>query len=157
MRRITLITLLAFISIVAAPASANTLVVAKVHGGDLVEFQGGFTIHLTGIVVPNRNTQIGWEAYDFSKRRLEGKRVAVFTWTTDNTATGIEFGEDELPFAKISYGKDRKIDIAAELLKHGYAKVNPDHLPEGYEHYQEIERRAKAQMMGVWAKPPGCR
>ncbi len=157
MRRISLITLLAFISIVAAPASANTLVVAKVHGGDLVEFQGGFTIHLTGIVVPNRNTQIGWEAYDFTKRRLEGKRVAVFTWTTDNTAAGIVFGEDGLAFAKISYGKGLSVDIAVELLERGYARVDPDHLPEGYDHYREIERRARDQKLGIWANPRAFR
>ena len=157
MRRVSLIMLFAFISIVAAPASANTLVVAKVRGGDLVEFQGGFTVHLTGIVVPDRNTLIGWEAYDLTKRRLEGKRVAVFTWTTDNTAAGIVFGEDGLAFAKISYGKGLSVDIAVELLERGYARVDPDHLPEGYDHYREIEGRARDQKLGIWANPRASR
>jgi endonuclease YncB( thermonuclease family) len=159
MRRIPLIMLVSIISIAAVPASANTLIVAEVHSGDLVEFEGGFTVHLTGIAAPDRQTQIGWEAFDFTKRRLEGKRVAVFTWTTDNTAAGIVFGDDGLAFAKIVYGnglsndKGASTDIAAELLERGFARVDPDHLPEGYEHYREIERRARDQKLGIWANP----
>ncbi|MCW8985195.1 MAG: thermonuclease family protein [Thermoanaerobaculales bacterium] len=151
MRNFLFILLLVLILAVATSAAANTLVVAEVHGGDLVEFEGGFTVHLTGIVVPGRTTQIGWKAFDFTKRRLEGKRVAVFTWTTDDTAAGIVLGEDGLAFAKISYGKGLSIDIAAELLERGFARVDPDRLPEGYDHYREIERRAKDQQVGIWA------
>ena len=40
---------------------------------------------------------------------------------------------------------------AAELLELGYAKVDPDRLPEGYEHYRELERRAKDRQVGLWA------
>jgi len=152
MPRIFLITLVALLSTLPSPAAANTLVVTAVHAGDLVEFEGGFTVHLTGVVVPGRTTQIGWEAFDFTKRRLEGKRVAVFTWTTDNAAAGIVLGEDGLAYAKISYGKDLSIDIAAELLERGYARVDPGHLPEGYDHYREIERRAKEKELGIWAE-----
>jgi len=151
MRRRSLVMLVALFSILPAQAAANTLIVAEVHAGDLVEFEGGFTVHLTGIVVPGPRTQVGWEAFDFTKRRLEGKQVAVFTWTTDNTAAGIVRGEDGLAFAKIVYGKDLSIDVAAELLENGYARVDPEHLPEGFEHYREIERQAKDQKLGIWA------
>jgi len=153
MPRIFLISLVALLSIPASPVAANTLVVAEVHAGDLVEFEGGFTVHLTGIVVPGRTTQIGWMAFDFTKRRLEGKLVAVFTWTTDNTPAGIVLGEDGLAFAKISYGKGLSVDIAAELLERGFARVDSEHLPEGYDHYLDIERQAKAQKLGIWANP----
>ena len=153
MRRIALTLLVSLISMAAIPAIANTLVVAEVHSGGLVEFDGGFTVHLTGVVVPGRETRIGQEAYDFIKHRLAGKRVAVFTWTTDNTAAGIVFGEDGLAFAKISYGKDLAIDIAAELLERGFARVDPDHLPESLEIYREIERRAKEKRLGIWSSP----
>ena len=108
---------------------------------------------MTGIEVPDRHTEIGREAYDFTRRRLEGKRVAVFTWKTDNTAAGIGYGEDGLAFAKISYGKSLSTDIAAQLLERGFARVDPDHLPEGYDHYREIERRARDQKVGIWANP----
>jgi endonuclease YncB( thermonuclease family) len=153
MPRKILVFLVALVLILAGPAAAHTLVVAEVHAGDLVEFEGGFTVHLTGIVVPGRTTQIGRLAFDFTKRRLEGKRVAVFTWTTDNTAAGIVFGEDGLASAKISYGKGLSIDIAEELLERGLARVDPDRLPEGYDRYLEIERQAKDQKMGIWANP----
>jgi endonuclease YncB( thermonuclease family) len=153
MRRIVMIMLIALCTAVAIPSSAHTLIVAEVHSGSVVESEGGFTVHLTGVRVPEWQTQIGWKAYDFIKRRLEGKRMAVFTWTTDDTAAGIVFGEDGLAFAKISYGRDLTIDMAAELPESGYAKVDPGHLPEGFDHYREIERRAQEQNLGVWANP----
>jgi endonuclease YncB( thermonuclease family) len=153
MPRMILILLVASVMMPAGPAAANTLVVAEVHAGDLVEFEGGFTVHLTGIAIPGRTTQIGWTAFDFTKRRLEGKLVAVFTWTTDNTAAGIVIAADGLAFAKISYGKDPAIDIAAELLERGLARVDPDRLPEGYDHYMEIECQARNRKVGLWANP----
>ena len=131
---------------------ANTLTVARVHAGDIVEFEGGWRTHLTGIIVPSPRDPIGRQAFDFSKRRLEGKVVAVFTWTTDNTSAGIVYGNDGLPFAKIMCGEDMSIDIAALLLEKGYARVDDDHLPEGYEHYREIEREARDKRLGIWAK-----
>jgi endonuclease YncB( thermonuclease family) len=155
-RRLTLV--IALITTLAIPATANTLVVSEVRGGCIVVFEGGFTVHLAGISIPGPKTRIGWQAYAFAKRRLEGKRVAVYTWTTDNTAAGIVRGKDGLPFAKIVYGAGQsgkgtsiRIDIAAELLELGYAKVDPDRLPEGYEHYRELERRAKDRQVGLWA------
>lgn len=155
-RRCTLLFVL--IATLAVPAGANTLVVSAVRGGCVVEFEGGFTVHLTGISVPGPKTQIGWEAYDFTKRRLEGNRVAVYTWTTDNTTAGIVRGEDGLPFAKVVYGAglagkgpSNGVDIGAELLELGYAKVNSEHLPDGFEHYRDIERRARDQELGLWA------
>jgi endonuclease YncB( thermonuclease family) len=151
MHRSSLIVLITFISFAAATAAANTLVVAEVHPGCLVEFEGGFTVHLSGISVPGPKTHVGYQAYDFAKRRLEGKRVAVFTWTTDNTAAGIVYGEDGLAFAKIAYGKGLSTDIAEELLELGLARVDPEHLPEGCEHYPEIEGQARAKKLGLWA------
>ncbi len=153
MRRYLFSLLVALIMALATSAAGNTLIVVEVHAGDLVEFEGGFKVHLTGIVVPGSTTQIGWKAFDFTKRRLEGKRVAIFTWTTDNTAAGIVLGEDGLAFAKISYGRGLSIDIAAELLGRGLARIDPDRLPEGYDHYLEIESQAKDQKLRIWANP----
>jgi endonuclease YncB( thermonuclease family) len=31
--------------------------------------------------------------------------------------------------------------------------VDPDHLPDGYQHYRELEHRAKSQKLGLWANP----
>jgi endonuclease YncB( thermonuclease family) len=155
MRRISLMLLIALISVAAGTAAANTRIIARVHPGCLVELEGGFTVRLTGISVPGARTRVGYQAYDFAKRRLEGKRVAVFTWTTDNTAAGIVYGEDGLAFAKIEYGKGLSTDIAEELLAHGLARVDSEHLPEGCEHYPEIERQAKEKMLGIWASEHG--
>jgi endonuclease YncB( thermonuclease family) len=135
-----------------AAVAANTLTVVRVHAGDIIEFEGGWKTRLTGITVPSPRDPMGYQAFDFTKRHLEGNVVAVFTWTTDNTAAGIVYGEDGLPFAKVMYGKDLSIDIAALLLEKGYAQVNDDRLPEGYEHYREIERKARGKGLGVWAR-----
>jgi endonuclease YncB( thermonuclease family) len=151
MRRNLLFLLPIPLMILTGSAAANTLVVAAVHPGCVVEFEGGFMVHLTGIAVPEAESKNGWSADDFVKRRLVGKRVAVFTWTTDNTATGIVHGEDALAFAKVMYGADLSIDIASELLERGFARVDPENLPEGFEHYREIERHAKERRLGAWA------
>ena len=156
MRRRFLSPLFVLVAVVAIPAAAHTLVVAEVSSGNLIEFEGGFTVHLAGISVPDASTPIGRKAHKFVKLRIEGKRVAVFTWTTDNTAAGIVHGEDGLAFAKIVYGrglseKGSGTDIAAELLELGYAKVDPEHLPDGYDNYLEVEARARKQKLGIWA------
>jgi len=135
-----------------ASVAANTLTVARVHAGDIVEFQGGWKTRLTGIIAPGPTDPIGYQAFDFTKRRLEGQVVAVFTWTTDNTSAGIVYGDDGLPFAKIMYGEDMSLDISALLLERGYARVDGDHLPDGYERYWEIERVARNKRLGIWAQ-----
>ena len=151
MHRKTQAAVVALAMLIVASVAANTLTVARVHAGEIIEFEGGWKTHLTGIIVPSPRDPIGYQAFDFTKRRLEGKFVAVFTWTTDNTAAGIVHGEDGLPFAKVMYGEGRSIDIAALLLEKGYAQVDDDHLPEGYEHYREIEREAREKQLGIWA------
>lgn len=151
MRRKSMIILATVGAMLTAQVGANTLVVAVVHPGCIIEFEGGFRVHLTGITVADADSEIGRAAYDFVKRRLEGKRVAVFTWTTDNTAAGIVYGEDGLAFARIMYGNDSPIDIASELLECGFARVDSEHLPEGYEDYWEIERQAEESKLGLWA------
>ena len=133
-------------------AAANTLTVAKVHDGGTVEFEGGFTVHILGILVPSPETVVGRKAFDHVKRQLEGKVVKVFTWTTDNTAASIVYGDDELAFAKIMCGEGLATDIAAELLECGFAQVDSDHLPEGCLHYRTIETRAREDNVGIWVR-----
>ena len=131
-------------------AYANTLTVAHVHAGAIIEFEGGWKTHLAGITVPDPTTGIGYKAYDFAKRQLEGKVVAVFTCTTDNTSAGIVYGEDGLPFAKIMFGKAMATDIAAILLEKGYAGVDENCPTENFDAYKEIEREARRQQAGMW-------
>ena len=143
--------LVSLLSLITNPAVANTLTVKTVHDRGTVEFEGGFTVRLKGVRVPGLQIEIGWRAYDFMKRRLEGTVVAVFTWTTDNTAAGIVHGRDGLPFATIMYGKNLATDVAADLLAQGLARTDSNLLPEGCEHYPEIERRAQEEKLGLWA------
>jgi len=142
----------AILLLASGVAEGNTRTVKTVHAGDLIEFEEGWTTHLCGVDVPDPKTTVGREAFDFTKRQLEGKLVALFTWTTDNTAAGIVYAEDGLPFAKIMYGKDMLIDIAALLLEKGYARIDAKNLPEDCEHYRAIEAEARGKRLGIWAK-----
>ncbi|TKJ37983.1 hypothetical protein CEE37_13560 [candidate division LCP-89 bacterium B3_LCP] len=135
-----------------AHAGGNTLVIKSVQNGDTIEFEGGFTAHLTGIKVPSPNTQVGYKAFDFTKRAVEGKRVQVFTYTTDNTAAGIVYGKDSLPFVQIKYGEGYSTSLNELLLKKGYAKVNTKFLPEELEYFRDLESEAKRKGLGIWQR-----
>lgn len=137
----------------AAVATANTRVVVRVHSGDLIEIEGGWVTRLTGISVPEPDETFGMQALDFSKRRIEGRTVAMFTWTTDNTAATIVRDENGRPFATIKFGTALDIDLAAVLLEKGLARVDEEHLPESLHHYREIERSARQNGLGIWSAP----
>ena len=151
MKRQSLAVLVALSIATAATAGGNTLLVTEVREDCTVVFDGGFAIHLTGITFPDPDTELGREACDFVRRRIAGQRVAVFTWTTDGTAAGIVWGDDKLAFATILYGEHRSIDIAAQLLERGLARVDPERLPQIAQHYREIEWTARVHGLGVWS------
>ena len=137
--------------LVCVVAAANTRLIVRVHAGDLIEIEGGWTTRLTGISVPPPNDPIGWQAYDFTKRRLEGQTVAMFTWTRDNTAATIVRDEEGRPFARIQFGKGFVTDIAVLLLQRGLARVDMQHLPDDCRHYFEIEQAAREEGVEIWA------
>ena len=146
---VAVITVVSFL--ICAVAAANTRVIVRVHAGDLVEIEGGWTTRLTGISVPAPDDPVGWQAYDFTKRRLEGQTIAMFTWTTDNTAATIVRDDEGHPFAQIMFGRGLATDIASLLLENGLARVDLDHLPEYCQHNREIERSARDRGVGIWA------
>ncbi len=134
----------------ALPVLPNTLTVTRVEAGDVIVLGDGWKTRLTGILVPAPRDPVGYRAFDFTKRSLEGKIVKVFTFTTDNTAAGIVRDEDGLPRAKILFGKGLATDIAELLLEKGYARVDDSMLPEDCEHYRDIEAEAKNRGVGLW-------
>lgn len=150
----TAVILTAVSLLIGAPAAANTRVIVRVHAGDVIEIEGGWTTRLTGISVPPPSDPIGWKAYDFTKRRLEGQTVAMFTWTRDNTAATIVRDGEGRPFAQIQFGRGFGTDIAVLLLERGLARVDPDHLPDFCSHYLDIEREARDKKVGVWSISP---
>ncbi len=137
---------------VADPALGNTRTIDEVLSGDLVRIGETFVARLTGITVPPRNEIMGYRIYDFTKRQLEGKKVKIFTWTTDNTAAGIVRDDDERPFVQIYYGKGMETSFNELLLKKGYARVDTEYLPDELKHYLELEKEARDKGLGIWAK-----
>jgi endonuclease YncB( thermonuclease family) len=133
------------------PASSNTRTVEEVLSGDLVRIGESFVARLTGISVPPRDTKSGYRIYDFTKRELEGKVVKLFTWTRDNTASGIVWDENGHAFVQIYYGKGLETSFNEVLLKKGLARVDTEHLPEDLEYYLELEKEAREKGLGIWA------
>ena len=132
--------------------SAGTRNVAKVHQGDLIEIEGGWVTRLTGIRAPVIDEPFGKEAYDFTCNAVEGKRVALFTWTTNNLTSGIVHDEEGKPFGTILYGEAYAKELNAELLKRGLAKVDSKYLPDDVaETYRKLETEAKDQGIGIWS------
>ena len=137
---------------ISNPALSNTGTIEEVISGDLVRIGETFVARLTGITVPPRDEVAGYKIYDFPKRQLEGKKVKLFTWTTDNTAAGIVRDDDEHPFVQIYYGKDLATSFNEVLLKKGYARVDTEYLPEDLKHYIELEKEAREKGLGIWAE-----
>ena len=157
MKYYRILSIAAFLCLAPALVFGNVRKIAKVHAGDLIELEGGFTAHLTGITVPDKSTKLGFKVYDFTKRELEGKVVKVFTYTTNDQASGIVYGEDGLAFMQIVYGSSighekGEINFNELLLKMGYAKVNEKYLPDDLKHFKDLELEAKANKLGMWGE-----
>jgi len=136
-------------------AAANTGVVKKVLSGDIVQFGDEFIARLTGLRAPRLGEPLGREVYEFTLKELEGKLVQLATWTTDNTAAGIVYDEQNFPFVLIHYGsfsRDKGFEACFNevLLKKGYARVDPKFLPDELKHYYELEREAREKGLGIW-------
>ena len=150
-KKTRLLTAAVLILAAAVSALANTGVVEKVLAGDRVRIGGSFVARFTGITAPPRTDPLGSRIYDFTKRELEGRTVKFFTWTRNNTAAGIIHDEKGNPFIQIYYGEGMSVSFNEVLLKKGYAKVDPDYLPEDLRHYLDLEREAREKRMGIWA------
>lgn len=136
---------------ISGPVLGNTGTVSEVLSGDVVRIGDSFIARLTGIKVPPRNEAMGYKIYDFTKREIEGKKVKLFTWTTDNTAAGIVRDGDGHAFVQIYYGKGMGTSFNELLLKKGYARVDEDFLPDNLKHYLELEKEAREKGLGIWA------
>jgi len=146
---------MAFIGMVLAvvvSAAGHTGIIKRVLSGDLVQIGDTFVARLTGIAAPSRDEGIGYEIYDFTKRELEGQTVALFTWTTDNTAAGIVHDEKGYPFVRIFYGEGASVSFNELLLKRGYARVDLQYLPDDLRHYIDLEKEAREKGLGIWKK-----
>jgi endonuclease YncB( thermonuclease family) len=139
----------------AMTAAANTGLVKKVLGGDLVQFGETFVARLTGIRTPGPDEPMGREVYEFTKKELEGKTVVLITWTTDNTAAGIVHDEEGRPRVQIFYANGFATSFNEVMLKKGYARVDPKYLPGDLKHYLELEKEAREKGLGIWKKGPG--
>lgn len=140
------------ICLVIIPALANVRTIAKVHAGDVVEMAGGWKTRITGIRSPAPDSPVGQDALAFTRRLVEGQQVKMITLTTDNTAAGIVYDHDGMPFAEFRFGHGLALDLGAELLRRGLAYVDYNCLPEDLWHYRDIEEEARTKQVGMWAQ-----
>ena len=148
----SVIPVILMILLLSFSALANTGVVKKVISGDLVQIGDTFIARLTGIKVPPRDEILGYKIYDFTKRELEGKTVKFFTWTTNNTASGIVYDENGYPFVEIEYRKEDTLSFNEVLLNMGYARVDKKYFPENLKHFYDLEKDARKKGLGIWEK-----
>jgi endonuclease YncB( thermonuclease family) len=141
----------------ATVGAGNTRTIARVHPGCVLELEGGWQTHLTGIQVATADTDLGRQALAFCAAAVEGRMVRMFTLTTNDRASGIVYGDDGLAFAEILYGDDLDRDLAAELLRRGLARVDGPRLPDDLPHYRDIEQQARTRGVGVWASSKALR
>jgi endonuclease YncB( thermonuclease family) len=154
------LSILAAVLAAAISAAANTGVIKKVLSGDIVQFGDDFIARLTGLRAPRLGEPLGREVYEFTLKELEGKLVQLATWTTDDTAAGIVYDEQNFPFVLIHYGsfsRDKGFEACFNevLLKKGYARVDPKYLPVDLEHYLDLEREAREKGLGIWKARQG--
>lgn len=142
---------LLFLNIFASTVLANTGVVSEVIAGDLVRIGDSFVARLTGITAPPPGDRLGNEVFKFTKEQLEGKRVRLFTWTTDNTAAGIVHDSEGHPLIQIYFGENFSKSFNEVLLSKGYARVDQEFLPDDLKYYIEIEKEARTRFLGVWS------
>lgn len=148
-RAILLLTLLA----TAFPMQASTRNIQEVRQGDLIVIEGGWETRLTGIRCPTLSDPYGKEAYDFTRSSIEGNRVALFTLTSDNTATGIIRDEEGLPRGEIWFGENYSRELNVELLKQGLAVLDSTYLPDDKTAtYSAAEYHAKKLKIGMWSE-----
>jgi endonuclease YncB( thermonuclease family) len=133
-----------------AEAAGRTLVVKKVHSGDVIEFEGGWTTRLSGVDAPDPDEPLGQAVLQFTRQELEGQRIAGMTYTLDNTAAGIVYDDEGYPFMLIEYGQDYGIDFNALLIRKGFARVDTTWLPPYLEHYRTLEQQAREEGLGLW-------
>ena len=150
-RKLAIVLLVVLTACMTEQAFCNTGTIDEVLSGDLVRIGESFVARLTGIKAPPRNEIMGYQIYDFTKREIEGKKIKLFTWTTDNTAAGIVRDEEDRAFVQIYYGKGMKTSFNELLLKKGYARVDTAYLPDELHHYLELEKEAREKGLGIWA------
>jgi len=157
--------------LVPAAVAANSLVVTKVHRADVLEFANGWTTRLTGLRAPGPADSIGRLALEFTRREAEGRRVAVATFTTDNTTAGIVRDAEGYPFARVFLGSGGgkkagaasrdsshgctfpEPELGLELLRRGYARVDSQFVFDALGEYRRVEERAREEGLGLWARP----
>ena len=122
----------------AGPVQGNTGTVDEVLSGDLVRIGDSFIARLAGIKAPPRNEVMGYQ-------------IKLFTWTTDNTAAGIVYDEEDHAFVQIYYSKGMETSLNEVLLEKGYARVDKEYLPDELKYYLELEKEAREKGLGIWA------
>lgn len=171
-KKVTSVTLILIASIFSISIlNANILSIGKVYCGDRIEIEGWETVRLTGIKAPGLDEPMGKEAFEFTKKELEGKLVEIYTFTTDNTAEGIVRDKEGLARVLVRYGdighekKDtsdpsyaispdyeqhQSVDFNALMLVKGLARVDEAFLPEYLDYYKDLEAIARQEKAGIW-------
>jgi len=129
----------------------STLLVDDVRSGGIIVI-GESTARLTGLEVPGMDHRLGLVIWDFIRHEIHGQRVRVFTWTTNDLASGIMHDDEGYPFVTILYGPNGAKNLNEILLQKGYARVDEKYLPADRQHYHDLQNEAQENQVGIWEK-----
>ncbi|MEW6360070.1 MAG: thermonuclease family protein [Planctomycetota bacterium] len=112
---------------------------------NLIEIETGEKIKLIGvdeIIFPDQAGAMIEEAARFTRGRLTGKMIRV------KRCRPVP-GRDDMVLGEVYLGDDL---FNAEVIRQGYGKAAADVPTERKEEFQDIEKEARQEKRGLWAK-----
>lgn len=123
----------------------------KVLDGGTIELDTGDKASLLSVIVPHRGQPAARDAHRFIK---EQTRDRLLTLSMPESSPGL-MARDALGRWRVSAAPQGGRDLAGELLFHGYAWLDRDHLTERTAEYARLEEAAWRAGRGIWRQLPG--
>lgn len=117
-----------------------------VLGGGTIELDTGDKACLLGVVVPRRWQPAARDAHRFLEEQTEGRLLRL----TPPDVRSAMSGRDPLGRWRVSVMPKGGRDLAGELLFHGYAWLDRDHLTGRSAEYARQEAAAWSAKRGIW-------
>jgi len=128
-------------------------VIKEAFAGDAIRLVGGDRIWLTGVKAPHPQhgsqpgEYFGQEARDFTEELLAAEKVRL---SCDQDDAAIPQGKPGHLLAYVFRDRDN-LDVNAELIKQGYARVTRDYPFSRLDEFLAYEAEARVKKLGLWA------
>lgn len=130
--------------------------VVSVVDGDTVELESGDKVRLIGVDTPETVhpakpvEELGNEASEFTRSRLEGQRVRLEYDQSNATSAHRDKYNRLLAYLFVV---DGNMDFNAEIIRHGYAHAYTTYPFNRSDEFLELQGEARTERRGLWAAP----